>query len=134
MTVTMKQALDALTALDDLAKIPGPPKIAYRISKLLRQLRPEQEHFEEARHAFVKSIGIEREATTGELMRGLIGPMWDVPPERLKEFGEKMNELLDASIDTNGAKPLTMPEIEQLAQVKAETLTALGPFFEEDAT
>lgn len=132
MTVTMLQCLEADEALSALATMAAPPKVAYRIAKLLAQMRTEKKHYEDARVALIKSMGVERDATSDERSRGLAGPILEVPADRVPEFSRQLAELQAMPIELPNAQPLPAACIHELSAVKAETLMALGPFLEED--
>lgn len=124
--LTLGQAVIAEIGLSKLAQMPAPPKVAYRIARLLRALNQETRDYYEQRQALLKRLGTERIPTALESARGITGPIWDVPAANRAEFDAQM-KALEAEELPRDLMPLTMEDIESLGNVTGETLAQLGP-------
>lgn len=125
---TLKDLVEAESALASLMQLRLPPKSAYHLAKLGRLVNQETEHFRKQREALIKEYGEERDATPQEQQTGQSKVM-QVKPDNVEKFLERIKELgaVEVTIDWN---PVKMDMLEGQT-VRGAELMQLGNLFEE---
>jgi len=125
MVLTLRELLDAQTALQRLASEKLPVKLAYNIARLLKEIQPELDEFYKQRAALVEKHGQRRKAT--ELERPQHGPeVVEVLSENLPAFRRDVDELINVEVTIN-REPLSM---DGLPDITPADLLVLEPLFE----
>lgn len=102
MKIRLRELRESYGALERVcAQRPKSAKLAYRLGRVLRSLRPEMGALNEAHIGLIKQFG-GVENGDGQL---------HVPIDRLAEFNPAFDELLTATVEAWG-EPLTLEEID----------------------
>jgi len=129
VTVTLRQIMDAQTALQALTVQQLPVKQAYHLARLIRACEPEVRQFNEQRNALINTHGRERPATEAE--RPMHGEtVIEVEPEQFVIFREKMAELLETEVTLDRPKIALNGSL----QITARDVLTLEPFVTIDET
>lgn len=115
ITLTLGECVAAAEALTRLASEKAPPKVAYRIAKLLRLARVEAGHFHEQRNAAIKDLS---------------GGADTVPTDQMSAFLARLTEIAAVPVELSG-EPLTTADLDTLASVTADEVLHLGPCLHE---
>lgn len=109
MKITISEVLNSKPVLEKLVDKEISIKTAYRLSRIIKELNGELQHFEEQRQKLVHKYGKQQEdAPEGNII---------VPEENMGPFQEELAELLTAEIDLN-CSPMN---IEEFGDVKITT-------------
>ena len=99
----MKTLVDALPALQKLAKQELTIKTLYKVSKLLSKLDEELAVYTKARNSIIEKYCVEENGTI-------------IPKEEsVDEFNEKFIDILEFEIDSLGELPIEIPLEEKIA-------------------
>lgn len=122
---TFGALLDAEAALGRLLDVPLPGKARYHVLKLVRLVVPELQRFGAERVALIKAIGIERDPTAEELAAGTTDRVFQVTPEQMPVFEQRLAELRAAAVTLPwGGIPLSALDT---VAVTGRDILALGP-------
>lgn len=88
MKIKLSDIVNSVTALSKLGEEKLPIKLSYSIQRNIRLLQPELKSFEDARLNLIKDCGIK-----------LPDENWQVQPDHMKEFIEKIEELVSVEIE-----------------------------------
>lgn len=106
MKVKLSQIVNSIEQFKSLQQIKLPIKIAYKIARLVNKLQPEIDTFDKKRNELIMELGTKNEDETTS-----------VKPDKLKEFTEKYNELLDIDVEIDWFTPI---KIEELGDISIE--------------
>ena len=115
ITMTLAQVMEAQPALERLSSERLPVKVAYRVGKLLRLVRPEAEQFVNQRNDLVRQFGESK--PNGDV---------EVTAENRDAFFAKVNELATVEVQFD-IEPLEIAGLDG-CQVTAADLVALDRF------
>lgn len=89
MKLKISDLLSAKDALIVINQAKLPVKTSYSLSRSIKKIAEELEHFSEQHLALIKEYGEE----------GVEGGSWKVKPENMAEFSKRYDELLDVEVD-----------------------------------
>lgn len=126
--MTLSQVLAAEPVINDLAKVKRSAKDRYHLARLVEAVRRETKHFADERVDLIKTLGQARDPTPTERAAGQLGVIYEVKPEHLTTYIEKLNELLAVDVEID-ARWLLTPELLAQELLSAEDELALEPLF-----
>lgn len=130
VTTTLRQLVEAELALARLTARSLPTKTAYHIAKLARLAGQEIEIFRDKRHALIKELGAERDATPEEKAAGNPDRVFQVKPENNEDFQKRIKELGDIEV-TIPWRPVTLSMLADQTITAADIIT-LGDLLTAD--
>jgi len=107
--LTVREAIDALRAIDSLPKLPS-GKTAYHLGYIGGKLEPHSRAYDKMRQKLVIDLG-ELDEKDGRRVKGL----------KLEEFGQLTNEALDVEIEIN-REPLKLVDVLGTDEAKAPSI------------
>lgn len=126
ITTTLGAIVSAAPALRRLAAVPLAPRLAYHVAKLLGLLEADLRHYETARVALVRRLGVERPPTEAEIAAGAAAAVVDVPSAARVAFAEALAALW--AVETSVAwGPVPFEALDGSTWTAAD-LVGLGPF------
>lgn len=131
VTLTNKQVLDALLALNGLADLKIPPKAALKVRKLHRAVQEAWEDVETIRKKMVEEYTEkdgEGKPVQGEPINGQT--TYKLTKEGESLFNAAWLDLMKAPVDLN-VSPLTIADLGS-TEVQAGLLIGLGPLLDEE--
>lgn len=117
--------VDATEVLQKLAQKSLKAKVAFQVSRLLKEADKEVKEFNDTRIKLINKYGEKDE--TGELKVDETGNC-RIPPESMTEFNNEMSELLNSEIEINANK-LNFDDLGDVEFTPSEVIV-LEPFVE----
>ena len=112
MKVKLSEVVGSVEALKNILALKLPIKVSYRISKLVsNQVEGELKEYNEQRNKLVKEFGTENEDGSTS-----------VKEDRLKEFSEELQKLLDVDVKFD-FEPIKLEEIENVDIAPKDLIT-----------
>ena len=119
MKITISEVLNGKTVLEKLVDKEISIKTAYRLSRIIKVLNEELQHFEEQRQKLVQQYGKQQEdAPEGNVT---------VSEENIEPFQNDLTELLTAEIDL-GCEPMNINEFGDDVEIKTAELMMIDKF------
>lgn len=128
ISVTMGELLSAEPVLKRLVEVrlpAGHSKLVYDVSRMLRLVSVETNHFETQRTTHIKELGKEREPTPQETANGVQGSVTSVTPEHWPEFVRRVEDMTTISIELD-AQPLDLSRLD-VYELSGADMMGLGP-------
>jgi hypothetical protein len=125
--LTLGQLMLAENALRRLASQSLAIKPAYHVGRLLKIVQIETATFHEQRNAFIKELGVEREATPDEVKTTGQTKLIEVTPENAEVFAARMKDLSD--IDIKISDWLLTLDLLEGVKMTAIDMVLLDPLF-----
>ena len=119
MKITISEVLNGKTVLEKLVDKEISIKTAYRLSRIIKVLNEELQHFEEQRQKLVQQYGKQQEDTP----EGNV----TVSEENIEPFQNDLTELLTAEIDL-GCEPMNINEFGDDVEIKTAELMMIDKF------
>lgn len=116
MKIKLSQIVGNIENIKALQEIALPVKVSYKIKRLVDKLNPILKSYDEKRNDLIKEFGDEQED----------GNFAVKDPEKLKEFAEKLQELLDMEEEIDFEKI----NIDSLGDIKLEAKIIVDFIFE----
>ena len=125
MTLTFAQLLAAEPVLNRLASERTTAQTRYALAQVVGAVREATAYFQQEREALVKELGAERPTTPAEQETGPAGTVWEVSPEHIPAFVERVRELVNVEVELK-VTPLPLKALDAIA-LSADELLALQP-------
>lgn len=129
VTLTNAEAMTAHAGLTELATLLLPPAGALRIRRVLRELRGHLEDIEAERQKLLEAHG--QHGEDGKLVTNESGAVQFADDEARQAFAAEYAALMNATWETE--YPVRVSDLGTKAEMKAETLLALGDLLVEEA-
>jgi len=127
ISMTFDQLLRAMPTLNKLATtVTKPQALVYKLSRIVRTVRPELEHFESKRTELLATYGTPRPSTPEEAAQLGDATVYDITPEQRATFEQAVKELLSVTVELS-ALPLPAALLDDV-ELTAMELLALDPF------
>ena len=127
ITVSLREVIESTQVLQKLAQKSLRGRAAFQISKLLKQLENELELFNTTRMNLIQKYGEKDE--NGELAREEGTDNIKLMEDKIVDFNNEFNELLNSKIEING-EAIKLEDIENEDFTPAE-MSILMPFISE---
>lgn len=126
MKITFNDALNFREFYTTVRDQKFPLRTGYRLNCLLKALEPHYSFYQEQLTSIIEENA--EKDTNGNLIHNEDGN-FKIPPEKIMECNEKINELLSFEIEID-AKPLNVSEIETL-ELPMDKIQGIIPFITE---
>lgn len=128
VTLTLKQIIDNIDTLKDLATKPLPARVAFKIGRILKTIINEYNMFQDARQALLLKYGEKDTEDTDKLKTNNENQVI-IRPDLLQDFYKELNDLLESTVEVNIAK-IRLVEIGSELFTPAQ-MSVLEPFIDQ---
>ena len=126
VTLTIRQIVDNIDTLKDLATKPLPARAAFKVGRILKEVINDYNTFQDTRQQLLNKYGEKDEQNQ---LKTNPENQVIITPDRLAEFYKELNDLLDSKVEVN-ISLIRMVEIGS-EQFTPAQMAVLEPFIEE---
>lgn len=123
ITTTLGTLVKIENSLVRVSSQPTTVKVAYHLSKLLKLIQSETEYYHTEQNKLIKELGSERQVTSVEKENGMSGSVFEVKPENLETFTNKIKELSEIEVKLDTKWLLTLDLLENIKVSGLDMLT-----------